>query len=212
MNKKWFDTITGGICRGGGNGPGHPSQKMGLSLVRKGESLLDIGCGSATTTECIDENFKDVVGKYKGVDFIDHRIKYCKETFPKYDFEVQNAMNLKEKDNSWDVVWSRHVVDHLPSFEDSINEQIRVARKRVICVLWYSWSDQPEHSIKQIEAGGKTYENEYLNIYSIGKVASFLMTKYHEGWVFDIYFKVGLKEKAQDSIIHIYKRDERIEE
>ena len=179
-------------------------------LVQPGESLLDIGCGSATSWDAIRAYFPDKNIKYKGVDFIDHRIEFCKEPFPGAEFEVQNAMKLSEKDNSWDTVWSRHVVDHLQSFEEPMEEYLRVAKKRVICILFNSWTGGPEHEINQI----KDYQ-EWLNIYSKEKVVKWLESKKPE-WNHKIIENVGLNPvpnpipnvqqfAARDIIIHIYK-------
>lgn len=209
MNDLYFDTIdTGALCREGGNGPDHPSQIRGLELVDKGESLLDIGCGSATTLECIQKRFADKEIKYKGVDFVPRHVKWCQENFSEYEFEVQEAMKLKEKDKSWDVVWSRHVVDHLPSFEKAIDEYCRIARKKVICILWHSFTAQPEHLIRKIKMGGKTYKHEYLNDYSLVKTVNWLINIKYPEWTPTFYFKIGLKDKAQDTIIYLYRQYE----
>lgn len=204
---KMFEKIKGDICRGGGNGPYHPSQFAGLRLVDKGESLLDVGCGSATTAECIIEKFPDKNIKYKGVDFIPHRIDWCRKLYPKLNFEIQDAMKLKEADNSWDIVYSRHVVDHLKSFEEAIDEQIRVARKKVICILWYSFCRSDGHTIKNIEKNGIVYKDEYLNSYNLHKIYYYLLDN-HPDWGFNIYFRIGNKNQRADNIIYLYKIDD----
>lgn len=207
MTKKLrFNEIdSNNICRMGGNGPKHKSQFEGLSLVRDGESLLDIGFGSATTLECIKENFVDKNIKYKGVDFIDHRIPSAKKRFPDDEFEQQEAMDLDEKDNSWDVVWSRHVVDHLPGFEEALDEQLRVARKRVICILFVPPSDRDEHQIENIVKDGVVYENEYYNCYSKKKIKEYLDSL--SGWEYSIRWGKGGTQKTRiDTIIHICRK------
>lgn len=204
MSKKYFETlVTGSLCRGGGNGPFNPSQMIGLTLVGYGESLLDVGCGSATTLECIQKRFSFKNIKYKGVDFIKKHIKWCKENFPENKFEVQNALDLDEGDSSWDVVWARHLVDHLPSFEKTLDELLRVARHKAIVILWRGLVDAEEHQIKNIFEYGKTYKNEYTNEYSRKKVLKYLESKYPE-WIPHIMENIKPK---QDVLIYLKKNE-----
>ena len=68
---QYFDTTeTVTLCRDGLNGPHHPSQLKGLSLVEKGSTLLDVGCGSGTTLEAIQRFYPEKEIKYKGLDAV----------------------------------------------------------------------------------------------------------------------------------------------
>lgn len=181
-NKLFFNTVfPGTLCRGGGNGPNHPSQLYAIKkYVKPGESILDVGCGNATTAEAIRDAEIDV--KYKGVDMIPKNIQWCKQTFPEFEFEVQDAEALSEKDKSWDVVYSRHVVDHMPSFAKALNEHCRVAKRLVIIILWLEFTDKDDRIQKIVEdPQGKNivYETEYYNQYGREKV---IKTLNKEGW------------------------------
>jgi len=179
---RWFATpAVETLCRLGGNGAINVTQLMPLvKFTYDGESFLDVGCGSGTTIDALNAVKRNV--KYKGVDFIETTIGWLKERYSPYGFEVQDARHLKEKDKSWDVVWSRHVVDHLDDFEQPLEEHCRVAKKRVICILWYGMNDTDEHIIHHIVEGKKTYEDEYLNEFSRKKVKAYLDKKCKEGW------------------------------
>ena len=181
-NDRWFSTpVNDTWCRLGGNGAINVSQLMPLvKFTYDGESFLDVGCGSGTTIDAIQSIKRDVT--YKGVDFIVSRVAWLKDQYPFYDFSVEDARKLDEADKSWDTVWSRHVVDHMESFEKALDEHCRVAKNRVICVLWYSFTDADEHSIKPIFDNGKTYADEYLNQFSRKKVKAYLENKCKEGW------------------------------
>lgn len=172
----------------GENGPITTSQIMPLvKWTHDGESFLDVGCGSATTLDALRAIKRDV--KYKGLDFIDSRVEWLKETYPGVEFENQDARQLKEADQSWDTVWSRHVVDHLDGFEGPMDEHCRVAKKRVICVLWYAMTEADEHSIKHITYDGLVYKDEYLNQYSRKKVEAYLEAKKQSGWKVSEYLR-----------------------
>ena len=217
VNKSFFQKLKGGICRIGRNAPWHPSHIIGIRKVKKGESLIDIGCGSAATLECIRDYFFDKEIKYKGTDFIDHRIKWCKEMFPEYEFAVDDATKMNEKDNSWDVVWSRHVLEHVGGVEEPIKEWLRVAKNRVIIVLFNSWCMSDNHEIRHIrwnDDDGKPYEcDEYFNSLNKKRMVDFLESLKPE-WKYEIIEKIGYRGKPIegeqyfapcDIIIHIYK-------
>lgn len=189
----------------GGNGPINVSQIMPLvKWTHDGESFLDVGCGGGTTLDAIREIKRNL--KYKGTDFIDSRIAWLKEHYPGVEFENEDARHLKELDKSWDVVWSRHVIDHLDGFEGPMDEQCRVAFKRVICVLWYALTDAEEHRINHIKYGDTVYPDEYLNQYSRKRVKEYLDKKCTERWKLseyleDVSWQGDRMGKGQDTII-----------
>ena len=187
-NSLWFQTVDSDtLCRGGGNGPAHPSQLYAIKkYVEPGMSFLDYGCGSGTTYEAIFETDFNLENKrnlaYLGLDIIPKNIEWCKQRFPGTEncFEINPSLHkIDQPDKSWDVVYSRHVVDHMESFEGAMGEHKRVAKKLVIVVLWTGLLDGDEHEIKNIvDQRGlpteKLYPNEYTNNYSRKKVVEYL--------------------------------------
>ncbi len=207
MSESYFNTIdTGALCRGGGNGPDHPSQIEGMSYVKDGESLLDVGCGSATSLEALLKHFPDKKVDYTGVDKVPRHVEWCSQNFPAQKFQVEEGTKMSFPDNSFDVVWSRHVVDHMPSLEMALDEHTRIARKRVICILWFSWTTTNEHLIKKVEMGGKQYEDDYLNCYSLAATFRYLETKKPE-WDYKVIIGVGFPHSRQDSLIILERTD-----
>lgn len=197
MEELWFSKIdTATLCRAGGNGPIHPSQLMGMAFIDLGDSVLDVGCGSCSSLETMRKIFGNDI-TYKGVDFSKKHIDWCKKNFDE-EFDVQHALDLKEKDESWDVAWSRHVVDHLESFEDGMLELMRVARKKVICTLWVPFDDAEEHKIKPIVEREIVFPSEWTNIYSRKKAMEFLEKS---GWNYEVYERIGYTGKRSDTII-----------
>lgn len=182
----WFNTPdAGSLCRGGGNGENHPSQLYAIKkYVKPGMSFLDYGCGSATTYEALQKSgwkLNNVMEGlyYVGLDIIPKFTQYCKERFPEGNFHVNPSIHkIDQPDKSWDVVFSRHVVDHMNSFEEAMDEHCRVAKDLVLVVFWVPLSNQDEHEIKNIIDGPqdnrKTYKNEYTNSYSRKKVMEWI--------------------------------------
>ncbi len=101
---------------------------------------------------------------------------------------------------SFDVVYSRHVVDHMDSFERALDEHKRVSRDLVIVVLWVPLGASDEHEIKNIVDQGKVYEDEYTNSYSKKKVMEYLESD--PKWkLIEITEDVGSEVKGHDTVI-----------
>lgn len=176
----WFNTPDSpSLCRGGGNGPNHPSQLYAIKkYVKKGQSFLDYGAGSGTTYEALKDAKISV--DYRGLDVIKKNVDWCNEYFDTDRFYYNPPLHkIDAEDKSFDVVYSRHVVDHMESFEKAVDEHKRVAKDLVIVVMWVPMATTEEHQIKNIvDQRGlpteKLYPNEYTNSYSREKVVKYL--------------------------------------
>lgn len=214
----WFATVDAPtLCRGGANGPNHVSQLYAVKkYVKSGMSFLDYGSGSATTYEALKNDGwkiyswlteptirgeKDII--YRGLDVIPKFTDYCKQIYPESDFRYNLRLHeIDENDKSWDVVYSRHVVDHMKSFEGALDEHCRVAKKLVIIILWVQPGDMPEHAIKNIIDQGKVYKDEYTNQYSKPLIMKALKEKEKEGWKLEEYTEeVGKEVNKHDVVI-----------
>ncbi len=199
----WFNTPDSEtLCRAGGNGPNHPSQLYAIKkYVKRLSSFLDYGCGSGTTYEALVYDKDAPVVQYRGTDIIPKNIEYCKKTFPNGRF-MQNTdiHKISFPSRSFDVVYSRHVVDHMDSFERALDEHKRVSRDLVIVVLWVPLGASDEHEIKNIVDQGKVYEDEYTNSYSKKKVMEYLESD--PKWkLIEITEDVGSEVKGHDTVI-----------
>jgi len=115
-------------------------------LKEKGvKSILDVGCGTGPIYEIIRDRKMDF--KYKGVDYATTFIDWAKDAFPEAEFEVQDARELKEADNSWDCVLLMHALDHVKQYDVALAEAVRVAQRYVCIILWRAF---------QIEGVGTT--------------------------------------------------------
>ncbi len=204
----WFNTPdTETLCRAGGNGPNHPSQLYALEKYMNPGTFLDYGCGSATTLEAMLEGAPpDATGGYLGVDIIPKNIEWCKKQYPNFRFEVNPSIHkIDQEDKSFDIVYSRHVVDHMKSFEDAMDEHKRVSKDLVIVVLWTGLLDGDEHEIKNIvDQRGlpteKLYKDEYTNNYSRKKVKEYLEGD-PEWELLELSEGVGKEVKGWDTVI-----------
>lgn len=91
-------------------------------------SILDIGCGNGTFINILPNRYKTVVG----LDYSSEVLKYVKKK------KVRgNITNLPFKDESFDLVTSLEVLEHLTyeTFERGILELERVSKKYIIITV-----------------------------------------------------------------------------
>ena len=137
-----------------------------LSLMnQKGiSSFLDVGCGTGPLYELNQEN--EWVMEYKGTDYSPAMIEIAKKLFPEADWDVQDARDMKEADNSWSAVVLMHVLDHLNDYPAAIKEAARVAQNYVIIILWRAFVDEGvrlnDRNMMGKEEGEKPWEDTYL--------------------------------------------------
>lgn len=217
IDSLWFNTPdTHTLCRAGGNGPQHPSQLYAIKkyvypMVEKEPiTFLDYGCGSGTTYEALlkseEVEAKDLAKHYVGLDIIPKNIEWCRKTFPDGNWIVNRWLHrIDDSTKGSDVVYSRHVVDHMESFEKALDEHKRVAKKLVIVVLWRPLGAGDEHEIKNIVDQGKIYKDEYTNDYSKKKVLEYLESD--PKWeLLELTEGVGKEVKGWDTVIVLQRK------
>ena len=108
-----------------------------LSFVNKGMKVLDAGCGDGVLSLMMAEKGALVTG----VDLSVPNIDVCKKRAK--DKELENAVSfligdaekLPFPDNSFDLVVSSHVLEHLPDFDQGFKEIMRVTKKRAVIAI-----------------------------------------------------------------------------
>jgi len=149
-----------------GEGVGTPSREWLVTQVNNGDSLLDVGCGPGICYEnLVVVHKKDI--KYRGIDNTLKMIEGCREMFPAGDFQFGDACELDEPDNSWDIVLLRHVLENTPGYKQPISEAYRVARKKVIIIMWKDLIGGPD-DVVQLTRGC------YASRYNKGEFLEFL--------------------------------------
>lgn len=205
----WFNTPDSNtLCRAGGNGPNHPSQLYAIrKYVKDDMTFLDYGAGSGTTLEALETaGLIKIAQNYTGLDIIPKNVTWCQEQWPLHKWKVNKQIHkIDEPDKSYDVVYSRHVVDHMKSFEDAMDEHKRVARKLVIVVLWAGLVDRDTHDIKNIvDQRGlpteKLFPQEYTNNYSFKLVMDYLVSD-PEWQLRELSRDVGSEVSGHDDVI-----------
>lgn len=124
-------------------GPGSDTRMQLSEFVNIGESVLDVGCGPGHNMEHFAE-YGPRISRYKGVDYASYFVEAANQRrqakFPTdyaLPFEVQDCRDLKERDNTWDVVLLQDCVEHTNGYEKPVREALRVAKQRVVVVFWH---------------------------------------------------------------------------
>lgn len=126
------------------------------------KTILDTGCGACPEYNGIINMYKDV--KYTGMDITPKLVEY---NINKNINCVHGSINnIPFEDNSFDIVHSRHVVEHMSTIEKPLDEMIRVATQKVFISFFIKPTNESEHIISLDNKGtkGEVYHNKYSKI------------------------------------------------
>lgn len=135
-----------------------PSRKWFRKFLKDNDikSVLDVACGTCIEGEGIKEAGMSI--KYRGVDITPFLVEENKRKGR--DCVLGNIENIPEEDNSWEVVYGRHIIEHLEYYEKAIEEMCRVASKYVVIVHFLPLVDK-EVIKKTVREDGQFHENLY---------------------------------------------------
>lgn len=108
----------------------HPGMKLLLNLAKSSKSILDLGCGEGT-------RLSEITSKGTGIDISKTAIANAKKNYTKLNFFVGDLEDLPFKNDSFDLVYSAYVFEHLDNPEKVIKEARRVLKPQgnlvIIC-------------------------------------------------------------------------------
>ena len=107
------------------------NKKLWFNLlhIHNNLKILEVGCGRGHFLNMIKTNYPTC--EVYGIDLDDGHIKYAKAQSKKLNIDVNyfvaDVKHLPFEDNSFDIVFSHTLIEHLP-FDDFIQEQKRVLK------------------------------------------------------------------------------------
>jgi ubiquinone/menaquinone biosynthesis C-methylase UbiE len=135
--------------------------------------VLDIACGTAVNWETFKKF--NMPCNYTGLDRTKNLLTHAKELYGDEISLVEGyAQDLPFKDNSFDIVILRHILEHLQEgYEDVIKEALRVTRKELVVVFFLDLTISEEDRIQESDPdeNGCTY---FWNEYSHSKFMRFV--------------------------------------
>lgn len=100
----------------------HPGIKLLLNLSNENKKILDLGCGEGTRLSLISDTGT-------GIDISGKAISLARKKFPKLNFVIGNLEKLPFNNESFDLVYSAYVFEHLRDHLEVISEAKRVLKK-----------------------------------------------------------------------------------
>lgn len=115
----------------------HTTQYEGiLHFVQPGMKVLDAGCGDGVLSVLMANKGAMVIGCDFSAPNIEAAKRYAAEHhIANVEFLVGDAEHLPFPDNSFDLVVSSHVLEHLPDFDKGLQELLRVTKKRAVVAI-----------------------------------------------------------------------------
>lgn len=109
---------------------------MDNPIFNKGKRCLEVGCGRGS----LSAYFSDAGYKCTLLDISPTVIEIAKRIFKKNNLEAEfvvgDANNLPFKDNSFDIIFSIGLLEHIEDIKSSIKEQVRVLDKGGIFIAY----------------------------------------------------------------------------
>lgn len=121
--------------------------KMFAYLISTGaRNVLDVGCGEGIVYRAMRE--RGWIGQWTGFDYSAEAVEFAKHASPEADWRQASADEIPFPENSFDLVFSSQVFEHLPNPEGPLRECARVAQKWLLlsvplepifrCLTWAS--------------------------------------------------------------------------
>lgn len=128
------------------------------------KTLVDCGCGPATEFFGYKNDGYDI--QYLGVDSSEFLIDLLKKKeVPVIKCSIDK---IDLEDSSYEVAFSRHVLEHQPEFTAGLSEFIRIAKKEVVNVFFI----KPTTEYQKIDYDPR--ENLFHNRYNLNDIEWFL--------------------------------------
>lgn len=130
---------------------------------KKYKSILDLGCAHATMYTGFKNEYYPIT--YTGVDSCD---MFIRENNAKGITSINaDVRKVPLPDSSNDIVFSRHIIEHQPEFQEYLNETIRLAKKEALHIF-FKCPGEKEHILYD------PVSNLYHNTYSRSAINTFL--------------------------------------
>jgi len=125
-----------------------------IKNLKKIKSILEVACGPGIDIEYLEREYD---GKfpfsYTGLDYTPKFIETLKDQYPQHEFIEADAMDIPFEDGTFDVVYTRHSLEHVSDPHKELDEMFRLAKKYII-IGWFRLVDtETEYHIKSNKFG-----------------------------------------------------------
>jgi len=120
----WRSDVYYQMAKKGSQDNGHPGMVLLKSIAKKSEKILDFGCGEGTRLNWAAQHKKESLG----LDISQKGIELARKKYPKLNFKKADLEKVPLKDESFDLVYSAYVLEHLQSPEKVLKEALRLLK------------------------------------------------------------------------------------
>ena len=96
-----------------------------IKHIKKSQKILEVGCGAGSMTAHLHQQGFNIIG----TDLSKDLLEYAQKTHPKTKFVLMNGESLDFEDESFDIVMSFDVIEHIPDTKQHFKEVHRVLKK-----------------------------------------------------------------------------------
>ena len=107
-----------------------PRRAIRAEIGRVGGTVLEVAVGPGIEYYGMQQAGLKV--DYTGVDVTPAMVELCKQRFPQATFLQADVKHLPFKDNQFDLVMAKDLLEHLDGYQAPLSEMYRVARREVL--------------------------------------------------------------------------------
>lgn len=183
-----FDTFESWL--GDENAPSRSAMRRTV-LEKDYRSILDIPCGICMDYYGLKSHGINI--QYLGMDITPKLIRLAEQQ--EIPAVLGSIESIPLSDSSFDLVYARHILEHLSGYELALNELVRVAKREVLIVFFIKPNDSEEDEIKAPLIDGYPI---YHNCYSRSRLEERLKA-YQKvtSWTWETV-------SANEEILHLY--------
>ena len=191
-------------------------KKLTPKFLQNCEKVLEIGPGFEPHFKFTKLNFKEY--NCLEINKSDELKNYYKINFPKVIFNNYNGKNLDFSDNTFDRIIISHTLEHIPHFEEFLNEMLRVLKKDCVisiaspCDNGFLWRfgrfllKKTYHKLKKISEKDYDYLMAKEHVNTIFQIISVLRKKFIIKKELYLPFRIKIIDINLIHICHIIKK------
>lgn len=128
-NKEYYQ-----IAHSGSDDLSHPAMKLISMYIKNAKSVLDMGCGEGNRLSLLVKGYQNSIEAY-GVDNNTYAINLAKKQFPNIRFLKNDLVKLPFGNNSFDLIYSAYVFEHLMDPEKVLRESFRILKGTGVLII-----------------------------------------------------------------------------
>jgi SAM-dependent methyltransferase len=158
----------------------HFCRKVITDLAAAGEikSVLEVAFGGLHEYRAMQAKLRELDVTYSGIDWTEHFVAHAQKEFPECRWNQGDIARGVVSEEA-DVVYSQHMLEHLPALEPAFSNMLRLARKTMINIFFI-----PPKPFENYEVVNWQHYPLYHNTYSVGHIEKICRAmKFNAQWV-----------------------------